>query len=475
MKEQMSKPGHDLAAKHGGPRPPTRREAASGRRASQPDRRAAKHTGALPPTGRRGPKPKEPLQEDTAVQPATRRALKADRSGETTLMAYFRDMTGTALLSPEREVELAKEIEERELAIWVSLLAHPPLVDALLQRTESLLDNSLPDFRSLRGAATRARKARTKATQQALEALGRKVGMKLRALDVDRRVLEALVDEVYRLGAGPAGAERRRGGARATGGRAMAAWVERVRSGERAAIESRNKFVQANLGLVVSVARRYQHGGLPLTDLIQEGNLGLIKAVTRFDHRRGFRFSTYATWWIRHAIGRALADKGRTVRVPVHILEANQRIRKATRSLSASLGRAPTNDELADAIEMTTDKLERTLTHSAGQAISLDQQLGDDGDRERMDVFQSPDVEETTPFDKIANRAMADQVRNVLHTLKPIEADVLRRRFGLGGEREVTLQEIASEYGLSRERIRQIQEKALSKVRLGLNVDEPLD
>jgi RNA polymerase primary sigma factor len=116
---------------------------------------------------------------------------------------------------------------------------------------------------------------------------------------------------------------------------------------------------------------------------------------------------------------------------------------------------------------MTTDKLERTMTHSGGQAISLDQQLGDDGDRERMEVFQSPEIEETTPFDDIANRALADQVRDVLHTLKPIEADVLRRRFGLDNEREVTLQEIATEYGLSRERIRQIQEKALSKVRRG--------
>src|SRR5204862_964663 len=168
--------------------------------------------------------------------------------------------------------------------------------------------------------------------------------------------------------------------------RSIAAWHDRIERAERRSLDLRNQFVKANLGLVVSVARRYQHGGLPLTDLIQEGNLGLIKAVTRFDYRRGFRFSTYATWWIRHAIGRALADKGRTVRVPVHILEANQRIRKATRSLSGSLGRAPTAEELADAIEMSADKLERTLSHSTGQAISLDQQLGDDGDRERMEV-----------------------------------------------------------------------------------------
>jgi RNA polymerase primary sigma factor len=397
------------------------------------------------------------LAAKTGVRPTSRRR----ESGENTLMAYFRDMTGTALLTPERETELAKEIEAREITIWGALLSCPATVEHMIARIEALLDNSLPEFRALRGAATRTRKARTKASQAALEVSARKVGAKLRALDVDQRLIESLMDEAARLGRAATG----------PAGRSVTSWVNRVRIAERNAITSRNKFVQANLGLVVSVARRYQHGGLPLTDLIQEGNLGLIKAVSRFDHRRGFRFSTYATWWIRHAIGRALADKGRTVRVPVHILEANQKIRKATRNLSGSLGRAPTSEEVAGAIDMSEDKLERTLSHSTGQAISLDAQLGDDGDRERMEVFQSPEHEETTPFDDIANRALSEQVREVLHTLKPIEADVLRRRFGLDTDREVTLQEIASEYGLSRERIRQIQEKALSKVRRGMNLD----
>ena len=398
---------------------------------------------------------------DRSAKSGVRPAVRRRESGESTLMAYFRDMTGTALLTPERETELAKEIEANEVGIWSALLSSPATVEHMIERVEALLDNSLSDFRTLRGAATRARKTRTKAGQTALENAASKVGSKLRTLDVDQRLIEALLDEAARLGRTTTGPSAR----------TIKAWSDRVRAAERRAITSRNKFVQANLGLVVSVARRYQHGGLPLTDLIQEGNLGLIKAVSRFDHRRGFRFSTYATWWIRHAIGRALADKGRTVRVPVHILEANQRIRKATRSLSGSLGRAPTPEELADAIDMSADKLERTLSHSTGQAISLDAQLGDDGDRERMEVFQDPEREESTPFDDIANRALSEQVREVLHTLKPIEADVLRRRFGLDTDREVTLQEIASEYGLSRERIRQIQEKALSKVRRGMNLE----
>ena len=415
----------------------------------------------------------KPAHEVAGKKSGIRQPGRRREAPESTLMSYFRDMTGTALLSPERETELAKEIEGHEVEIWTALLSYPAAVEHVLKRVESLLDNSMTEFRALRRASTRARKVRTRAAQVALEAVARRIGAKLLALDIDRRLIESVLGDVSRLSRTPVGRvdPRRKVHGMAVQSRAFEAWVERIHQHEQDAIYSRNKVVQANLGLVVSVARRYQHGGLPLTDLIQEGNLGLIKAVGRFDHRRGFRFSTYATWWIRHAIGRALADKGRTVRVPVHILEANQRIRKATRSLSASLGRAPTNDELAEAIEMTADKLERTLTHSGGQAISLDQQLGDEGDRERIEVFQSPEVEETTPFDDIANRALADQVRDVLHTLKPIEAEVLRRRFGLNGEREVTLQEIASEHGLSRERIRQIQEKALSKVRRGLKVE----
>jgi RNA polymerase primary sigma factor len=376
---------------------------------------------------------------------------------ETSLVAYFRDMGGTGLLTPQREVALARAIEDADIELWAELLSHAPATGPMLEIVAAALDNTLPEFRTLRAAATRAIRARSKAARAALVNQGRLVGRKLRALDIDRRLLERLVIHARGLG-----------DSRALGGaKAALAWRERIGRAERLVLELRNEFVKANLGLVVSVARRYQHGGLPLTDLIQEGNLGLIKAVTRFDHRRGFRFSTYATWWIRHAIGRALADKGRTVRVPVHVLEANQRIRKATRTLSARLGRVPTSEELASATEMEEDKLEKTLSHAIGIEVSLDAQLGDDGDRERMEVFQLPE-DEATPLDDVMSRSLNQQVKEVLKTLSPIEADVLRRRFGLEGQTEVTLQEIADTYGLSRERIRQIQEKALLKVRKGV-------
>jgi RNA polymerase primary sigma factor len=252
------------------------------------------------------------------------------------------------------------------------------------------------------------------------------------------------------------------------GSKAFADYFARVQTRRRSAHRARNQFVKANLGLVVSVARRYQRGGLPLADLIQEGNLGLIKAVSRFDHRRGFRFSTYATWWIRHAIGRALADKGRTVRVPVHVLEAKQRIRKTTAQLASKLGRDPTREELARELELDADKLEKTMSYGSGHALSLDEQMGNDGDRERIEIFRKPEDEGPTAYDVLANQSLLEHVTDLIHELSPMEADVLRRRFGLDGHSETTLQEIANGYSLSRERIRQIQEKALSKVRRNL-------
>jgi RNA polymerase primary sigma factor len=403
----------------------------------------------------------------TSKTAETGRPGRLKEAPDNSLVAYFRDMTSTALLTPQREVQLARAIEDAEVDQWAALLSHPPMVGHMVDVAAAVLDNSLPEFRTLRAAATRAAKTRSKASMTSLVNQARVVGAKLRALDVDRSVLDRLMNDAASARTG-----KLLGGVKAVGGaKAIAAWHERIERGEKLALALRNEFVKANLGLVVSVARRYQHGGLPLTDLIQEGNLGLIKAVTRFDHRRGFRFSTYATWWIRHAIGRALADKGRTVRVPVHVLEANQRIRKATRALSSKLGRNPTSEELALETDMEEDKLEKTLSHAVGMEVSLDAHLGEDGDRERMEVFQLPE-EEGTPLDDVMNRALTDQVKDILGTLSPIESDVLKRRFGLDGQNEVTLQEIANTYGLSRERIRQIQEKALLKVRKTLHGDD---
>ncbi|HEY6172821.1 MAG TPA: sigma-70 family RNA polymerase sigma factor [Kofleriaceae bacterium] len=245
-------------------------------------------------------------------------------------------------------------------------------------------------------------------------------------------------------------------------------WLRRVHAANLAAADARNAFVKANLRLVVSIARRFNHGRMALADLIQEGNLGLMKAVERYDYRRGFRFSTYASWWIRHAISRALADKGREVRLPVHMIDAQHRLTKARRQLTGQLGRQPTSEELAAATDMPVDKIEKMRSWLLEQSISIDKPVGDDEGRVLGEVLEDPDREEVSPTGDLEWEALTAEVRDLLRELRPIEADILRQRFGLGTEQELTLKEIGDKYNLSRERIRQLQEQALAKMRRAL-------
>jgi RNA polymerase primary sigma factor len=222
------------------------------------------------------------------------------------------------------------------------------------------------------------------------------------------------------------------------------------------------------LRLVISVARRFAHfGQLPFADLIQEGNLGLMTAVDRFDHHRGYRFSTYATWWIRHAIARAIADRGRTVRLPVHVLDSQQRVARWKRVLTNRLGRQPTDEELSAASGIAKKKLQALTTVPAGRTVSLDAPVGsdDDDDRRLLDLVRDPDADEHAVADRLSDQAMLEEMRQQLCRLKPVEADILRQRFGLEGDEERTLKEIGEKYNLSRERIRQLQEQALLKMR----------
>jgi len=226
---------------------------------------------------------------------------------------------------------------------------------------------------------------------------------------------------------------------------------------------AKNRFVKSNLRLVVSIARRFNHGRLPLQDLIQEGNIGLLKAVDRFDHGRGFRFSTYGSWWIRHAISRAIADKGRAVRLPVHMIDAYHKVTKARRELEAKHGRAPTHAELATHTGLAASKIEKMDTLLVDNPISLDRPLSEEDGRRVIDLLRDEDGEQ--PGEQLEAASIGEQVRQVITALRPIEADILRKRFGLDEDSELTLKQIGEQYSLSRERIRQLQEQALGKIR----------
>ena len=458
----------------------------------------------------RAPSPERPPRVLRRGTPQVLRALRRSTATETpreaaaprvqsdeprnTLALYFREVAAHHVLSIDEERRATREIAELEREAWVALLTCAPVVPhALTVIEEALQGGAAPEVEAeepdagglvkdpdaleptaamqlrtdldgalteLRAAATAAVKRQGPATRKRLQDAAQRAGDLLRRIDVERRLPGQVLAALKKLSS-------RRRAPRQAHDPGYPAFLRDAQLAQRAATAHRDAFLRANLRLVIAMARRYRHDQMSLADLIQEGNLGLLKGLSRYDHQRGIKFSTYASWWIRHAITRALAEKGREVRLPVHLIDAQRRILRAERQLGSELGRQATLEELAGAMEMPLERLARIKTHLRDHIVSLDQpQDGEDG-RELADRFRDPEHEEASALDVLEEQQLLGAVGGLLtDACTPIEADILRWRFGIGKDRELTLREVGERYGMSRERIRQLQEQALDKLRL---------
>jgi RNA polymerase primary sigma factor len=273
--------------------------------------------------------------------------------------------------------------------------------------------------------------------------------------------LRALEEGLAEILAEAARVEAGAGGMRAAEIRRIHAAVTR---GDRDMRRAKEELTRANLRLVVHIAKRYRNRGLMFGDLIQEGNIGLMRAVDKFDWRRGFKFATYATWWVRQAITRAIADQARTIRVPVHMAETAGKIARVARRLVQESGREPTPEELSARLGMPIEKV-RAVQRLAREPVSLETPIGEDGDAELGDLIE--DREAVQPFDAVARQSLRDAAARMLSGLTPREERILRMRFGIGMPSDHTLEEVGKTFGVTRERIRQIEAKALKKLQTG--------
>ena len=423
-----------------------------------------KVTRGAPPRIARSRRPQGAAAPKRSKRPHAR-SSDSDTS-DTTLGVYFREMSDLSIMTPEEELSAAIRISELRAHLWIQLLSYPPFIEAIMDAAAAEIDgDDLPaaarsrlcnSSRALRDRETRAHRDAYEADRACMaERLGRLDcdGVVADRLLADLRVLDGGGRELTHLDVRP---PRR-------GSRPFHDYVAQSVRCSLALRHAKNRFVKSNLRLVVSIARSFNHGRMPLQDLIQEGNIGLLKAVDRFDHTRGFRFSTYGSWWIRHAISRAIADKGRAVRLPVHMIDAYHKVSKARRDLEAKHGREPTHEELASHTGLTASKIQRMDTLLVDHPISLDRPLSDADCRKVVDLLRDEDGEQ--PGAQLEAAAIGEQVREVITALRPIEADILRKRFGLDEDAELTLKQIGEQYSLSRERIRQLQEQALWKIR----------
>jgi RNA polymerase primary sigma factor len=395
------------------------------------------------------------------------KSVKHGGSDQNSFGAYLRDVASHAVMSPETELAAARDIAAGRRKYWKALLSYPPFADGIAGLVEQVLDGeSVPagELITLRKSSRRFRDRETKTNRERFEADRDSLATALAAVDVDGVASDRVAADLETIHAGQRQGLSMHVTCPPKGSRPFAAYVQRVRAAATGLRVRKHRFVKSNLRLVISIARRYDHGLMSLHDLTQEGNIGLMKAVDRFDPERGFRFSTYASWWIRHSINRALANKGRMVRLPAHVSADQHKLTRARRELEARHGRPATDAELAKHTGLPTVRVTKLKKVIMQPVLSLDVPVGEDDARTAMDMLMDP--ESTAPAEQLEVDALTNELHDAFDELQPMEIDILRKRFSLDGDEDpLTLRELGERHSLSRERIRQLQERALGKLR----------